>query len=246
MRSGLGRIIGTSRHKISAEGEHWLSVSDLMAGLMMVFLFISIALMREARLERDQMAVERDKIKQIAVAYKENQMHLYNALMDEFQNDLSGWQAEISKEDLAFEFKSPDVLFEAGETRLRPVFQEILQDFFPRYLSVLSTYRDSIQEVRIEGHTSSDWNHKASDDAAYFNNMLLSQGRTREVLVYVYNLSSIRDERPWMKNHIAAVGYSSAHIIINDDGSENKERSRRVSFRVQTNAETQIRTILEE
>ncbi|MFW1170191.1 OmpA family protein, partial [Vibrio parahaemolyticus] len=29
-------------------GEHWMSVSDLMAGLMMVFLFISVALMRDA------------------------------------------------------------------------------------------------------------------------------------------------------------------------------------------------------
>jgi outer membrane protein OmpA-like peptidoglycan-associated protein len=44
---------------------------------------------------------------------------------------------------------------------------------------------------------------------------------------------------------IAAVGFSSSRIIQNPDGAENIERSRRVSFRVMTNAETQIRKILE-
>ena len=47
--------------------EHWLSVSDLMAGLMMVFLFVSIALMRDA-------LIERDKIKEVAITYQENQV----------------------------------------------------------------------------------------------------------------------------------------------------------------------------
>ena len=45
------------------EESHWLSVSDLMAGLMMVFLFIAIALMRQA-------FVERDKVQEVAVAYQ--------------------------------------------------------------------------------------------------------------------------------------------------------------------------------
>ena len=59
------------------EENHWISVADLMAGLMMVFLFIAVALMRSAFLERD-------KIKDIAVAYQDNQVAIYNALMDEF------------------------------------------------------------------------------------------------------------------------------------------------------------------
>ena len=68
------------------EETHWLSVSDLMAGLTMVFLFISIALMRDAFMERD-------KIKEIAVAYQENQVSIYNALNDEFTEDLKAWSA---------------------------------------------------------------------------------------------------------------------------------------------------------
>ena len=150
----------------------------------------------------------------------------------------------MKQEDLSFEFHSPEVLFDTGEITLKPRFTEILEDFFPRYLRVLLQFRESINEVRIEGHTSSDWSAAASGDVAYFNNMELSQGRTRAVLEYVYRLDSVEAERAWIKRHVAAVGFSSAHLVTTEDGEENRERSRRVSFRTITNAETQIRKIL--
>ena len=46
--------------------------------------------------------------------------------------------------------------------------------------------------------------------------------------------------------NVAAVGYSSSRLILTDDGLEDAIRSRRVDFRVVTNAETQIRKILVE
>lgn len=240
MSNAFEKTFGKSsiRTSNSDSGEHWLSVSDLMSGLMMVFLFVSIALMRDAM-------IERDKIKEVAVAYQENQVELYNALHDEFKNDLKRWDADIEKDTLSFEFKSPDVLFDTGKITLKPAFKEILNNFFPRYLGVLMNFRDSIDEVRIEGHTSSVWNHGSTEDEAYFNNMELSQGRTRSVLLYVYEINGIFENRAWVKENVAAVGFSSSRLIKKIDGSEDLERSRRVSFRVITNAETQIRKILE-
>lgn len=224
--------------KVREEGDHWLSVSDLMAGLMIVFLFIAIALMRNAM-------VERDMIKEVAVAYQENQVAIYDSLMEEFTDDLKKWEADIDKETLTFTFNAPDVLFEVGDTQLSQKYTDILQDFFPRYLKVLAPYRDSINEIRIEGHTSSRWNRTTSQDDSYFNNMKLSQGRTRSVLEYVYNLETVSAYKEWIKKHIAAVGFSSAKIITDDNGKENLEKSRRVSFRVITNADVKIKQILE-
>lgn len=240
MSNASKRIFGIRTHHSLGEenGEHWLSVSDLMAGLMMVFLFVSIALMRDA-------LIERDKIKEVAITYQENQVALYDALMTEFKVDLKRWDADIEQATLSFQFKSPDVLFDTGKITLKPAFQTILNDFFPRYLEVLMQFRDSIDEVRIEGHTSSIWNQRSTEEEAYFNNMELSQGRTRSVLVYVYTLLGVAPERRWVKKHVAAVGFSSSRLIENHDGTENFERSRRVSFRVITNAETQIQKILE-
>ncbi len=228
----------TSNKQQETEDVQWLSVSDLMAGLMMVFLFISIALMRSA-------FIERDKIKEVAVAYQENQVAIYDALMDEFKPHLENWGAEIDRDTLSFIFKSPDVLFATGDIRIKPKFKKILNNFFPRYLAVLLQFKDSIDEVRIEGHTSSVWNDKTSEATAYFKNMWLSQGRTRSVLQYVYSLKSVGREKHWIKKYIAAVGFSSSRLVIGEDGEENRERSRRVTFRVITNAETQIRQIIE-
>lgn len=241
MKNATSEIFGASNAltEHAGSGEHWLSVSDLMAGLMMVFLFVSIALMQDAM-------IERDKIKQVAVAYQQNQVALYEALTAEFDRDLRKWDAEIEKDTLAFQFRSPDVLFDTGAIKLKPSFQAILNDFFPRYMSVLGEFRDSIDEVRIEGHTSSVWNKDVSEEEAYFRNMELSQGRTRSVLSYVYSIPDVAAYRAWVKQNIAAVGFSSARLVMKEDGTEDGERSRRVSFRVVTNAETQIRRILED
>ena len=219
------------------EESHWLSVADLMAGLMMVFLFIAIALMLKAYNERDT-------IKEVAVAYQENQVAIYQALVTEFKENLKDWDAEIDEDTLTFTFKSPDVMFESGKDNLSPEYQTLLSLFFPRYMQVLEPFKGSINEVRVEGHTSSPFGN-ASDDDAYFGNMALSQGRTRSVLRHVYLLPEIEQNKTWVKLHLAAVGLSSSRLILKDDGSENNAASRRVSFRVITNADVQIKRILQ-
>ena len=82
--ANMDSILG--KPKGNEDGEHWLTVSDLMAGLMMVFLFIAIAFMRHV-------SIERDKIKDVAVAYQQNQVAIFDALNEEFRNDLSQWKA---------------------------------------------------------------------------------------------------------------------------------------------------------
>src|SRR5699024_5475937 len=184
------------------------------------------------------------KIKEVAVTYQSTQVALYEDLYHEFQEDLPIWDAEIDQATLEFRFKSPEVLFDVGEITLKPEFERILNSFFPRYLAVINNFKDSISEIRIEGHTSSAWNRFVTDDEAYFNNMELSQGRTRSVLEYVYSLPQVVDDRFWVKSKFAAVGLSSSQLVYDLQGLEDTERSRRVSFKVITNAETQIRKII--
>ncbi|TCQ86705.1 outer membrane protein OmpA-like peptidoglycan-associated protein [Rahnella sp. JUb53] len=235
MEKFLGKPVEVKKQ----DNEHWISMSDLMAGLMMVFLFISVAYMHYVQ-------VEKNKIKEVAVAYQNAQIELYNALEVEFAKDLPDWDAEIDKQTLEFRFKSPDVLFRTGSSDLQLGFKSTLDNFFPRYLTVLDKFKEHITEVRIEGHTSSDWTGTSDRDVAYFNNMELSQGRTRTVLEYVYEMDEIKSQRPWIKSHFSAVGYSSSHPVLNASGREDPSRSRRVTFKVVTNAELQIRRIIQE
>lgn len=234
----LEKIIGVGRSR-REDSEHWIGVSDLMSGLMMVFMFIAVAYMVYVH-------IERERIKEIAVSNQQAQVEIYNALMKEFAQDLPAWRAEIDKENLEFRFGSPEILFEPGKSILRPKFKEILNDFFPRYVRVLSEFKPDIQEIRIEGHTSSDWGGAVGDDA-YFMNMALAQDRTRATLEHVQGHPSLSaEQRQWTRRTFAAIGYSSSRNILNDEsGEEDKERSRRVNFRVLTNAEVTLRTIVE-
>ncbi|MCL1123394.1 OmpA/MotB family protein [Shewanella surugensis] len=230
----MNTLFGSSDN-MQDSGEHWLTVSDLMAGLMMVFLFIAIVFMLNTQKENN-------KIKEMTVAYQQNQVAIFEALEQEFQHDLIRWGARIDKETLAFNFQSPDVLFANNETTLSATYKQILDDFFPRYIHVLTPYRDSLDEIRIEGHTSSAGLRGSTQAQAYFYNMRLSQGRTCAVLEYGYGL--MPNESDWIKATIAAVGFSSSRLIM-QDGAEDAAMSRRVSFRAITNADIQIKRILE-
>lgn len=232
--------------KYIQDGGNGLTISDLMSGLMVVFLFISMSFMRYTQIEKDKVAIERDRIKDIAVAYQSNQVEIYNALNEEFEKDLPKWNASIDKHTLSFQFNAPEVLFNVGQSEINDKFKNILLDFIPRYLNVLEGYKSSIEEIRIEGHTSSEWISETSDDKAYFYNMQLSQERTRSVLDYAYHISLVNNkQKEWIKAKCVAVGFSSSKIIYDIDGHEDKNRSRRVTFRVITNADIQIRKIIE-
>ena len=172
----------------------------------MMFLLVAIIFM--VKFEADA-----NKVKDVARIYDEMKSAIYLDLLKEFERDLPKWGAEIDR-DLTLRFREPDVLFDVGKDSLKPRFIDILNDFFPRYVSVINAqkYRDSIQEIRIEGHTSSIWNDRTSKDDAYFQNMALSQSRTRSVLRHVLLLPPVNGQQDWLKAHLTANGLSSSQL----------------------------------
>tara|TARA_Y100000589_G_C27146769_1_gene627175 strand:- start:31 stop:759 length:729 start_codon:yes stop_codon:yes gene_type:complete len=223
------------------EDEAWLSVSDLMAGLMMVFLFISIIYSRDvAKRERN--------VTEVVYEWQQNEAQILAALIKEFEKDLVKWNAEIKKETLTIRFKSPEVLFEQGKSDIKENFKEILNDFMPRFLLLLNTeFKDNIAEVRIEGHTSSDWRGKEGKEA-FIKNMELSQARTRTVMNYTLRMPELNRISGWMTKTISANGLSSSKLIpMSEEGPfiENKEASRRVDFAVRTKTKEALFNILE-
>ncbi|WP_426417652.1 OmpA/MotB family protein [Aestuariirhabdus sp. LZHN29] len=220
--------------------EHWVAVSDLMGGLMMVFLLIALVFMVIVELERR-------KIRDVAVVYERLRTQLYEDLRREFAEDLPRWGAELNP-DLSIRFLRTELLFDRGEEELKPDFSAILSDFFPRYVRIIASdqYRLDINEVRIEGHTDRGWSDAATEDEAYIRNMELSQARTRTTLAYVLGLDSVSYRKPWLKSHLTANGLSSSKPVLYSDGEEDSDRSRRVEFRLRTDAESRIEAILRE
>lgn len=221
------------------EEDHWIPLSDLMTGLMMFFMLLAVAFM--IKVEADS-----EKVKRVAILYDQLRSDLYNDLDAEFRKDLGRWGAELDA-DLTVRFKEPDVLFDTGSAALKPKFTSILNDFFPRYVSILSSdkYRNSVTEIRVEGHTSSTWGPGTATEDAYIKNMELSQSRTRSTLQYILQLSQVRMEQSWLRRYLTANGLSSSKPITGADGKENPARSQRVEFKIRTDADARIATILE-
>jgi outer membrane protein OmpA-like peptidoglycan-associated protein len=165
----------------------WLPISDLMSGLMAIFILIALSYayiiaittinpeeIKELKKEIADLQIQnqdlknqiahlmeiKERIRKLASSVDDAEKVLYDLLFNEFKNDLKRWDAEILKNS-TFRFKSPDILFERGKSDLQYQFKAILMEFFPRYINVLKKFDQlnggNISEIRVEGHTSPEW-----------------------------------------------------------------------------------------
>ena len=225
------------------EGE-WISISDIMTTLMIIFLFISILYIKKVQNQIQEIKKANEVIRQASQEYVDHQKTIYESLQKEFSKDLKKWEAELLKDPVIIRFLSPDIMFLSGKSNIQPQFKKILQDFCPRYFSVLSKFRKSIEEIRIEGHTSFEWYGAKTKTDAYFKNMKLSQGRTRSVLQYCVTLKSLNQNiKSWATKILTANGLSSSKPLCSETSVNCRARNRRVEFRLQADRDTVLNTI---
>lgn len=225
----------------------WVSVSDLMSGLMIVFLCMAVLFMRE----REQSI---DEQKAIAEEYDRVQGDLAAALERELDSEeLARWGAELVGDGLVIRFKDPSTLFQGGSAQLSKRFEDVLAEFFPQLIEVVTrpAFREHVREVRIEGHTSSEWMFGGKNlpaDETYLKNMDLSQRRAYAVLAFLLaEVPEAAPNRPLLHRWLRANGLSSSQLIVDaETGNEDPSRSRRVEFRVVTDAEDSMRRIVTE
>lgn len=215
----------------------WLSVSDLMTGLMIIFLFVAIAYI--SRVQKNQ---------SVLTDYVETKNEMHDKLVKEFAGDTLKWQMAIGK-DLTMKFKEPTVLFATGSYELTPRFKEILNEFLPRYFNILlnDSLSNRIQEIRIEGHTD-DVPIPRYDLDPYIANAMLSQQRALSVVRYFRSMQAFKNYTPEQQHQIefwlTANGLSYGKAL-DSNGSYtqqsgkpiDKDLSRRVEFRIVTSGD---------
>ena len=203
----------------------WLSVADMMSGLMMIFLLIAVLYIAKSRVDYQAVQGVADDI--------------CGELTQEFQKEKDEWNMSICKGGLLISFQD-DSVFEKGKYRLKQEFKDILDVFFPRFMKIVLNNSNDISELRIEGHTSSEFT-RVSKNNSYLLNTKLSQNRSYSVMNYVFKITRNTDMHSWMRKNLTAHGLSSSKLVYknNQENSDIEDaiRSRRVEFKIQTNAQ---------
>lgn len=232
---------------MESKGSEWISISDMMAGVMMIFLLIAVSYMVVISKTQKQLALQNAELKElnrqmsdIAKMHEDLKITLHKDLLAEFSKNLESWNAEIDA-DNTVRFREPEILFDSGKKEVKTRFQEILDDFFPRYIKILTQekYKNDIEEIRIEGHTSTEWQNAKTLESRYLGNAELSQARALEVLKYCFSNPVIKADKQWLIKVLRANGLSFAKPL------ETAELSRRVEFKALTKSNQKIMDILD-
>ncbi|MBQ3270797.1 MAG: OmpA family protein [Clostridia bacterium] len=133
-----------------------------------------------------------------------------------------------------------DVLFELGRYDLSERGERFIDSFLPVYLNVLFSdeYRNNVVEIIIEGHTDSL--------GSYLDNLELSQQRALAVASYVldddYHGISAAQKRQ-LRLVATANGRSFSDPVLDAEGNEDKDASRRVVFKFRLTDEQMIQQL---
>lgn len=220
-----------------ARNNPWMSVSDLMTGLMIIFLFITIAYMKKV-----------DSNISVLKEFVENKQNLHDKLVEQFKSEIED-SIIIIGGDLSMRFQNAQTLFDDGSWELKPQFKEQLAEILPKYLNIILTdsMKSKIREIRIEGHTN-DIAYPSIDPDPYMANLILSQRRALSVMYFLKNLPEYQaysaENKRLLEYWFTANGLSYGHALDHNNGYAlttgnkiDREKSRRVEFRIITSGE---------
>lgn len=219
----------------------WISLSDMMTWLMLIFLLISVLAISEVNKKKEEE-------KRILIEYNNTKEDIYKELKYAFLEKEKEWNFTIS-EDLVVKFNNDSILFQANSEILKDEFKIILDEFIPKYFWILNQekYKKQINEIFIEWHA---W--KCKD---YLDCINISQNRANEVLKYIfqsnyYNNLSENDKKN-LEFSLTSWGFSNGRILNSEwnsflrNGWEiNYDISRRVEFRISTKSDELIEKLL--
>ena len=172
----------TKRNKNGEKLNFWLSYSDMMAALLLVFILILSCTLLETRATYEAKQAELEEKEQIILSQQSQidtivgvRGDLIDALSKEFSgNDLS---VKVDAQSGAITFDST-LLFGYNDDKLQDSGKAFLAEFLPKYFSVLlvKDFSPYVAEIIIEGHTDTD--------GGYMYNLQLSQNRAFAVVSY--------------------------------------------------------------
>lgn len=195
----------------------WITMTDLMTGLVLVFIvmFIFSYLSNQYRELQANLAKE-NATKALAETLASQNI-----------------KAAVNPSGLV---KISDLeLFEINSYKLSENGKKYLDKFAPTYLNSLFTndyMKENLVKIIIQGHTDSQtFKGKYTDDEQYMKNMELSLNRAYEVAKYMTNTPYNKTNGNKLRKMIIVEGASFSDPIL-IDGKEDYNKSRRVELKL--------------
>lgn len=187
----------------------WPTFTDLISTVLMVVILILFSS------ESISGSVEQDLANNVNDSVKET---LKDSGIPVYVDEKSG--------DITF---GDSTLFDVDSDQLKQEAKDMLKVFIPKYIeTIYGDYSDYVSKIVIEGHTD--------DVGSYMYNLDLSQRRAYRVVEYIVG-DEIGDYeyKEQLTKDIVAIGRSKAELITNEDGSINRDASRRVEVKYEVN-----------
>lgn len=211
-----GRL--TNSNNDVQENVFWITMTDLLLGLAVIFIVLFVLAMTgftQAKLQEQQLKSE---------VAKDLAQEL-NAKNIKAQIDLSTGAVKLS--DLQ--------LFELGSYQLSGDGKAFLNKFIPIYLNAVYSnpkIADKVVNIVIQGHTDSQsFAGVSSKDLQFVKNMELSTQRANEVAKYIFYTPYNKAYSAKLRKMLIVEGKSfSQPVIVN--GKEDFDKSRRVELQL--------------
>lgn len=211
-----------SKTDYNEENIFWITMSDLLLGLMIIFLILFI--MSMVGFSQAKVAEQSAQTEMAEKLAKE----LVNNKIDVNIDKMSG-QVEIS--DLE--------LFDIGSAKLSAKGKAYLDKFFPIYIDTIFSnpeLSDKVENLIIEGHTDSQmFKGLNSADEQYTKNLELSSMRATEVANYVFKTNYNKKYSKKLHKVLIVEGKSNTEPILTN-GKEDFNKSRRVELEIRMKA----------
>ncbi len=196
----------------------WVTMSDLMLGLAIVFITLFVLAMTGfTQQSMQQQKVKMDIAKEIS---QELQKQNINAEIDKMTGDL---------------IIPSTALFEVNSYVLSPAGKSLLSKLAPIYINTLFKKKElagDIESILIQGHTDSQtFAGVKSVDEQFVRNMDLSLKRANSVAEYILQTRYDKTNADAFRKMIVVEGKSFNEPII-IDGREDYAKSRRVELKI--------------
>ncbi|MDH4945042.1 OmpA family protein [Sulfurimonas sp. C5] len=159
-----------------------------------------------------------------------NSKSLYQKLCELFADEIKNKQITISS-DLNIELLGPSLYFETGVYKLSQKQETFIHNFGKKLIPFLKQHDESVAQLQINGHTSSEW-AKEEYTSRYLKNEKLSMQRAYSVFSSLFKAQDLQMQK-WLSKIIVGSGFSSSKRKIYHE-VEYKKLSRRVSFKIVT------------